>query len=158
MFNYCSALLLLVSSCLISTTASAHQRECPRFKRVYNSCEIRFGRPDFRIDSFSVRRQGNRQFFIAAESNQGQLPFSVTADRVVRLGRDQRVNEDGSVEFFSTHESSFCEGNKIVGQQMVLLPNSEYEIQVLEFISEGEDFIFKLTTNGEPRADVLCRP
>ncbi len=142
-----------------SSNSQAEDTKCPNFEKIYTSCEIRFGRPDFKIDSFSVKKVGDQKFEVTAQSNQGELPFSVIADRVVRLGQDQRVNEDGSVDFFKTHESSFCtENSKIVGHQMVLLPDSKYEIQVLEFIKEGDNFVFKLTTNGQPRADVLCQP
>ncbi len=139
--------------------SQAEDTKCPKFEKFYTSCEIRFGRPDFKINSFSVKKVGDEKFEVTAQSNQGELPFSVIADRVVRLGQDQRVNVDGSVDLFRTHESSYCtENSKILGHQMVLLPDSKYEIQELEFIKEGHNFIFKLTTNGERRADVLCQP
>lgn len=141
-----------------------HQRgegeQCPEFLVNYSRCTVRFAGPgpEIRIDSFKAVQNGPAEFLFVGNSNRGELPFPVVADRVVRLGQDQRVNPDGTLEFFRTHESSFCEQDRVVGHQMILLPNGRYEIQVLEFIKEGENLVFKLATDGEPGADVICQP
>jgi hypothetical protein len=127
---------------------------CPSFQAQYPKCDIKYGTKGlsfvsalykvftgegfFEIKEFRVRKLGDKEFEIAADSNRGLLRSRINADGLVRIGQDQEDNR-----LRNANVSSYCHAGRIFENQTVQV-GDDLEIQDLEFWTEGEVFHFQL--------------
>lgn len=151
--------LFVLALTAVSGQATVDLKTCPKFQPAYDSCSKLGGQLPKFFFSAAVRRDG-QTFVFRTKTSHGEMITRYTPDRVVRLGRDHHLQDDGSMlRDLPSHESSYCEDGVLHISEITFLPDGTVAREQASMkIDEQHGLKFTVTVDGKDLLQAICAP